>query len=88
MAQETVLISEIIELLEGSLKKTPKMRNYDKINDTLLPGLKKILAEKGDGDVPIEGLMQHIESRYEDIWNFPQNSNPGRFLFCRNRTMD
>lgn len=62
MAQETILISDLIEFLEGSLKKIPKVRNYDKINDTLLPGLKKIFTEKGDGDVPVQGLMQHIKS--------------------------
>ena len=58
MRTNIIYLSELIEGLEKSVKKIPKVPNYHKINDTLLPYFKKMYSEQGDVDIPADGFIK------------------------------
>lgn len=57
---KTIKLSKLIAELETSLKKSPRVKNYNKIKDTLLPGLKESFVSKGDVNIPLAGLEMFI----------------------------
>ena len=59
METDKIKLSEFIEIIKDSLKKIPKVKNYDKLKQ-LLPQIEKILKVKGDIRIPMDGLMQQF----------------------------
>jgi hypothetical protein len=56
----SVYLSEFIELLKGSISKTPKVKNHDQIV-FMIPQLESILKNKGDVELKMTDLMKFVK---------------------------
>ena len=56
---DSLTLSEFIELVEGSVRKTPPVKNHDQLV-SLLPKMKSILETKGDVEFKMADLMKLI----------------------------
>ena len=59
-----IYLSELIDMINDSLKKTPKVKNYNQLK-SLLPQLESMLKNKGDISMPLSGLnnVLNMESK-------------------------
>ena len=59
---ETISLADFIGKCKNTLNKRPKVKNYTKIKEVLLPGLEKKLNDHGNFDIPLAGLIKVMEN--------------------------
>jgi vacuolar-type H+-ATPase subunit E/Vma4 len=72
--RNSILLSQFISMIEDSIKKVPKVPNYNKLIQ-LLPQLKQMLSSNGDISIPMNELKTMLESKGKKKV-IKENSNP------------